>query len=931
MKFLTYILFLFSILISFAQEFSPVLNYTPAEYGGDNQNWMISQSNKNYIYVANNKGLLEYNGASWKLYPTPNETILRSVSAVNNKIYTGCYMDFGHWEHDDTGVLKYTSLAETLNVEMIVDEQIWNIIDYEEWILFQSLNRIYIYHKTDETITTIDASDRLNKLFRVENSFYFQVANQGLYTIENRSSKLISDDPVLQNKLLVNIFKKEGEYIFLTEGDGFYKMRNAVVEPWPVEADSLLKNLTVYTSITLKNKNMVLGTIANGIIELNEEGEFLYQMDQSNGLSDNTTLALFEDLQTNLWLGMDYGINCVDKEAAFKNYFDRNGKLGTVYVSAIHKNYLYLGTNQGLFYKSYGSNEEFTLVPGTKGQVWNLKVIYGDLFCGHNLGSFMIDNGEAKLITNIQGAWDFKKIPGKENHLLQGNFTGLNILVKENGDWILKNKIEGFDISSKYYQITADRKILVSHEYKGVYKLDVDEAFTTVTDFSKMSSVDKGSHSSLVSYNDNIYYANREGIFIYNDGTGEFDKEESISKIYENDQYVTGKLITDNTGKLWAFTKDALVYIYVEKLNKTHKINTIPIPISQRSALEGYENIDHLKDELYLIGTSSGYLLVNLATKNDRDHNVTINLVTIGSRTGESRLVSSAQSGEFLSKENYITFEYNTPEYHKFHVTEYQHQLSGFYDEWSPWSTSSNTSFENLPFGSYEFKVRSRIRDEESTNTAIYDFKIQRPWFLSNLAIALYILGTILLFVAINTFYKVYYRKQRERLLEKKTRELQLKELAAQKEIIQLRNQHLNQDIESRNRELAVSTMSMIKKNSILNDIKTELETLTDVNRVTNVIKVINRNLNTDEDWKFFEEAFNHADKGFFKKVKELHPELTSNDLRLCVYLRLNLSSKEIAPLLNISPRSVEIKRYRLRKKIQLPREKNLNEYFISL
>jgi len=931
MKFLTYILFLFSILISFAQEFSPVLNYTPAEYGGDNQNWMISQSNKNYIYVANNKGLLEYNGASWKLYPTPNETILRSVSAVNNKIYTGCYMDFGHWEHDDTGVLKYTSLAETLNVEMIVDEQIWNIIDYEEWILFQSLNRIYIYHKTDETITTIDASDRLNKLFRVENSFYFQVANQGLYTIENRSSKLISDDPVLQNKLLVNIFKKEGEYIFLTEGDGFYKMRNAVVEPWPVEADSILKNLTVYTSITLKNKNMVLGTIANGIIELNEEGEFLYQMDQSNGLSDNTTLALFEDLQTNLWLGMDYGINCVDKEAAFKNYFDRNGKLGTVYVSAIHKNYLYLGTNQGLFYKPYGSNEEFTLVPGTKGQVWNLKVIYGDLFCGHNLGSFMIDNGEAKLITNIQGAWDFKKIPGKENHLLQGNFTGLNILVKENGDWILKNKIEGFDISSKYYQITADRKILVSHEYKGVYKLDVDEAFTTVTDFSKMSSVDKGSHSSLVSYNDNIYYANREGIFIYNDGTGEFDKEESISKIYENDQYVTGKLITDNTGKLWAFTKDALVYIYVEKLNKTHKINTIPIPISQRSALEGYENIDHLKDELYLIGTSSGYLLVNLATKNDRDHNVTINLVTIGSRTGESRLVSSAQSGEFLSKENYITFEYNTPEYHKFHVTEYQHQLSGFYDEWSPWSTSSNTSFENLPFGSYEFKVRSRIRDEESTNTAIYDFKIQRPWFLSNLAIALYILGTILLFVAINTFYKVYYRKQRERLLEKKTRELQLKELAAQKEIIQLRNQHLNQDIESRNRELAVSTMSMIKKNSILNDIKTELETLTDVNRVTNVIKVINRNLNTDEDWKFFEEAFNHADKGFFKKVKELHPELTSNDLRLCVYLRLNLSSKEIAPLLNISPRSVEIKRYRLRKKIQLPREKNLNEYFISL
>jgi FixJ family two-component response regulator len=80
-----------------------------------------------------------------------------------------------------------------------------------------------------------------------------------------------------------------------------------------------------------------------------------------------------------------------------------------------------------------------------------------------------------------------------------------------------------------------------------------------------------------------------------------------------------------------------------------------------------------------------------------------------------------------------------------------------------------------------------------------------------------------------------------------------------------------------------------------------------------------------------FEEAFNNADKDFFKKVKKTHPKLTSNDLRLCMYLRMNLSSKEIAPLLNISPRSIEIKRYRLRKKINRERNINLNDYFINL
>ena len=228
--------------------------------------------------------------------------------------------------------------------------------------------------------------------------------------------------------------------------------------------------------------------------------------------------------------------------------------------------------------------------------------------------------------------------------------------------------------------------------------------------------------------------------------------------------------------------------------------------------------------------------------------------------------------------------------------------------------------------------MRARINNEITANTATYSFTINRPWFLSNVALALYGIFTILLFTAINSFYKRYYKKQRERLLEKKTRELAVKELEAQKEIIQLRNTQLKNDIESKNRELAIATMNMIKKNETLNSIKQELQKQkTEKQDVKPVIRLIDRNINNAEDWKFFEEAFNHADKDFFKKVKELHPQLTANDLRLCAYLRLNLSSKEIAPLLNISVRSVEIKRYRLRKKISLAREINLNDYFLNL
>jgi DNA-binding CsgD family transcriptional regulator len=148
---------------------------------------------------------------------------------------------------------------------------------------------------------------------------------------------------------------------------------------------------------------------------------------------------------------------------------------------------------------------------------------------------------------------------------------------------------------------------------------------------------------------------------------------------------------------------------------------------------------------------------------------------------------------------------------------------------------------------------------------------------------------------------------------------------------MKLKNEKLEIDIESKNRELAISTMSLIKKNEFLSTIKTELQANNNSSDLKKVIKIIDNNINNTDDWKLFKEAFDNADKDFLKLVKERHSSLTPNDLKLCAYLRLNLSSKEIAPLLNISPRSVEVKRYRLRKKMDLPPKTSLTNYILDI
>ena len=253
------------------------------------------------------------------------------------------------------------------------------------------------------------------------------------------------------------------------------------------------------------------------------------------------------------------------------------------------------------------------------------------------------------------------------------------------------------------------------------------------------------------------------------------------------------------------------------------------------------------------------------------------------------------------------------------------------YDKWSVWSQNSIEVFENLPHGDYIFNVRAKIGDRISDNIASYSFKIVRPWYISNLLLTMYVLGFLIVIFLTHNQYKKYYSKQRQKIIEKNKQILALEQAQNEKEIIRIKNEQLRTDFKKKSKELAASAMSIVRKNELLTTIKNELNTMKDNINVRPVVNIIDKSLKQNDDWEFFQEAFNNADSEFLKNIKALHPTLSPNDLKLCAYLRLNLSSKEIAPLLNISPRSVEIKRYRLRKKMNLLHEDNLVNYILEL
>ena len=917
---------------NFAQELPPVEIYLPKQYGAENQNWSISQSKEKYIYIANNKGLLEFNGAKWQLYPSPNQTIMRSVNVVNNRIYTGCYMEFGYWQRNDIGILDYKSLSQSLNIPLIEDEQFWSIIDIDDWVLFHSLNRIYIYNTKTNDYKIIDSETTITKIYKVDESIYFQKINDGIYKIQNGKELLITDNVIVRNNEVVNIFNHNNKLLIETRQDGFYFFEKNNLIKWDIPANSLLSNISVYNSIKLKDNSFTLGTISNGIIHLTPQGEINYKINSTSGLNNNTVLSLFEDVDQNIWLGLDNGINCINITSPFSIYNDDKGEIGTVYASAVFNNNLYLGTNQGLFYKKINSDNSFKFIKGTNGQVWCLVSINNTLFCGHNNGTFIVNDDTVNKISNVQGTWNIKPIEENPNLLLQGNYNGLNILQKVGENWQFKNKIEGFDNSSKYFERFNNDDIFVSHEYKGVFKLKVNKEFTKVLTIVKESSAEKGLHSSLLKYNDDILYTYEDGIYKFNSKKNSFQKDSIYSKVFKDQGYTSGKLIIDNyTNTLWSFSDKGINYISQGKLSSTPKINRISLPSSLRKGMTGYESVSHIEAQKYLFGTSEGFIIIDLDKLNDKKYEIKINTIAKSTLNQSSILISESKLGDFKNNENNIEFTYSVAEFDKYLEVEYQYKLDGIYNNWSEWSTASSELFKNLPFGNYTFNVRARVGNTLTANTASYKFSIEKPWYLTSVMIVVYILSVLLFSLLMHNIYKRYYKKQREKLLEKTQKELELKKLENEQQLMSFKNEKLQQDIESKNRELAISTMSLIKKNEFLNNVKKELKGTDGSKNLKPVIKIIDKNLNNTDDWKFFQEAFNNADKDFLKKVKALHPTLTPNDLRLCAYLRLNLSSKEIAPLLNISTRSVEVKRYRLRKKMNLPHESSLTNYILEI
>ena len=936
-----------------------VVNHSRQSYAGGLQNWDIKQDKNGIIYIANNEGLLSYDGRNWNLYPLPNKTIVRSVEiAEDGSIYVGGQDEIGFFAANRNGFLEYHSLTKLIPAIAKQFGDVWDIVSYKNDIFFRAQKQIFRYNS--DVIEVYNASVEWSFIGLCNNQLYahdlklgMMYLQQNMWRLVSNTNQLPENDPVTS---LLAITKDSA--LITTLKNGLYFFSNAGIRKIESANSALFQSKRIYAATLLNYNWVALATSNDGIYITDLSGSIIQRFARTEGLQNNNVLSIFLDRQKNLWLGLDNGIDFIAYNSSIKQIIPQQQD-GSGYTTLIHNKSLYAGTSNGLYKVALQpindlsfSKGSFSYVTGSQGQVWNLSEMNNQLLMGHHEGAFKITETTAEPIISKPGYWNF--VPSSTTYpsaqLIAGNYNGVRFFDFLNGRFIPSVSIPNFNESSRYVLLDQFNNIWVSHPYHGVFKITKELAgnYTTST-YTIQQGLPSNLNNHVYQIKNKIVVASEKGVYSYDEKTNRFIPFHFYNNLIgvKSVRY----LKEDAAGNIWFIEGKNLGVIDLSKKEP----QLIYFQELKNKMLSGFEFIYPVDDENIFMGGEKGFYHINYKKYRSTvpELNVLIRKVSIANNK-DSILFGGYYQTEFLEKglalkkeegisNNWkaIHFDFASTLYGYQLNLEYSYRLVGFEDSWSKWMNRTEKEYTNLQPGSYTFEVKVRNNLGNESALATYTFKILPPWYKTTWIKLVYlflIFGiAYLLFQWQNKRFKLQQHKFEEK--QKKLNYIHdLERTKTESELVTLRNEKLESEINFKNSELASSAMHLVKKGELLTKVKTELTQMMKrfenehaTGEVKKMIKSLSEDENIDQEWESFTKHFDKVHSDFVVKLKLEHATLTGNELKLCTYLRMNLSTKEIAQLLNISVRGVEISRYRLRKKLQIPSEKGLFDYLINV
>lgn len=928
----------------------PIMHHFNTDhYSGGIQNWDIGQDTRGLLYVANNFGLLEFDGEAWKTHEAAQTTRMLSLHIdKENVIYAGGQNQLGYFKSNERGILQYHSLISLLPEGN--PDNVWRVIGYEGKVFFNTDEYVYVYD--EGKMQAIRFSKIGVYIFPVARRLLAYSPKEGLLEWNGHHFLPMKNGDQMAGKGVIQILPfKNGLLVMLTDGQ-IFQYEEGAFSPWKTEVDLFLRQSIINTARLISKDQIAIGTQNNGLIILDQNGRSVLNLTKRKGLASSTVHSIYEDQFQNLWLALSNGVTYLEWGSPFSIIDERLGVPGTGYAANYDQGRLYLGTNNGLFSQSptrltrLPDADPFTLVDGSEGQVYSIEKHGSRLLMGHHNGGFLIEGNRSKLLIDQKGIWRFRLTA--QNDYLAGAYVGFFNLSKNLG---ALSQYEGFDESSRLFEFENDTVLWMSHGYKGVFRITFDpnlDRIVSTRHFDHRSGFPSNILINVFRLGNKLVFPAEYGIYEFNESQGLFVPNVELETLIGKYEHVSC-ITSDHQGNIYFLSTQRMGQLTRNNFN-TYDLQLNPFKSINKYISDDLENITVIDSENILIGAKEGFIHYNPLQIKKADINfqpilrqVSINQEKDSVLFGGGFRAVPPSSFEIRGSLNSIKIQFASPFFDGFKETRYQYKLDNFDAEWSEWTPSNMKEYTNLPYGKYSFRIKAKnIYDQESPELSV-SIAIIPPWYLSRLAYAGYVLLIFLLFGLAMLVLDAKHRYDKKRMTLNQKREIQKKDLQiehvsreSKEAISSLKNEKLRAEVEHKNKELASSTMHLLNKNEFMLGIKDKLDHLAKIGtprpeEIMKIIRTIDKNIAEDEGWEQFSKHFDQVHGDFLKKLKAQFPDLTPQETKLAAYLRMNLSSKDIAQLLNISVRGVEISRYRLRKKINLERDTNLVSFMMDL
>lgn len=937
-------LFLLSVLTVHAEWIPITRSFTPNDYHASTQNWMLTEQNNGWIYAANNYGVLEYDGASWRLYGIGNSTVVRCVAHdKQGRIYAGGTNDFGFFTYNALGGMDYHSLVDSIPPAYRNFGEVWQIFPSDQCLYVQTRSYLFIFTEGCD-VQVIDPADII-KTSLLTNGEFYMATTRGVFVLTGNRLHALRGSELLKDATVCALVPwTEGALLIATDFAGLFLYDGDRIRPFHTEADRYICDNQLYTVATNEDC-LALGTVLNGVVLLDKDGKHPTFYTRKQGLQNNTVLSLLFDRHANLWIGLDQGIDCIQRSLPMVQLNNRLVDFGAGYCACPVGEKLYLGTNQGLYVLTEGVNAARAedennprLVQGSLGQVWDIREVDGRLFCSHNRGLFEVIEGRLRPLYTNDGVWSVRRY--RDNQVIAGTYNGFLLL---NGR--TPTHLSGFHETALYYEIDAANNvwILTSH---GVEKLTLNSNQTSLTSTVVIPYPAAHRYLSLSRVGDSIFLSGEDYFGVVN----------REGELVETDPQSVGlPNVSRQVGK-WAR------YLLVRRTKNGELVYITPDDMPA-FIIGGFANITFAAQGDIIMGGISGFRKISLGAGGtarpiaQEGKDASERLYFRRLRTISPTLETVYGEGALHSGDSADTAPITLPaDIYSLKVefagdnpladnVRFSTRLWPAEQDFSEFTNSSEREFTALRAGTYRLDVQmldegeTILTDSGSTVPVVRSLYItvSRAWYASWYAIVAYclVIGAFACYVAFSVRRRINANKQR--LVEEKNRQLQEQQVR----ILQLENDKAQFSLRQKSQELSTMLLSENARkeltNDVLLDVRRSLDALNERqyddarSRMISLQNRLAKNADANVDWQRFEENYDLVNDKFIQRLKQNYPWMSKQERRLAVYIRMGLTSKEIAPLLNISTRGVDMMRYRLREKMELPAHTGLKQYFNEL